>query len=57
MDKVINKLITAVLWLCIGGMIGYAVGAYKMFTMVVKWMVITGHRMDYRGATAYSVMD
>ena len=36
MDNVINKLITAVLWLCIGGMIGYAMGAYKMFTMVMK---------------------
>lgn len=36
MDNVINKLITAVLWLCIGGMIGYAMGVSKIVSMVMK---------------------
>lgn len=35
-DEVIYKLVTAVLWLGIGGMIGYAMGAYKVFTMVME---------------------
>ena len=36
LESVINKVITVVLWLMIGGMIGYAIGAYKMFTMIIK---------------------
>lgn len=35
-DEVIYKIVTAVLWLGIGGMIGYVMGAYKVFAMVMK---------------------
>lgn len=35
-DEVIYKLVTAVLWLGIGGMIGYAMGVYKVFAVVMK---------------------
>ena len=35
-DEVIYKIITAVLWLGIGAMIGYSMGVYKVFTIVMK---------------------
>lgn len=35
-DEVIYKLVTAVLWLGIGGMIGYAMGVSKIVSMVMK---------------------
>lgn len=35
-DKVISKLVTAMLWLGIGGIIGYSIGVYQMFDMVIK---------------------
>ena len=35
-DELISKLVTVILWFGIGGMVGYMMGAYKVFTMVIK---------------------
>lgn len=35
-DEVIYKLVTAVLLLSIGGMVGYMMGVYKIVNMVMK---------------------
>ena len=35
-DELIYKLVTVVIWLGIGGMVGYMMGVYKVFVMVMK---------------------
>lgn len=35
-DEVICKLVTAVLYMAVGGMIGYGLGVAKVFTMVMN---------------------
>ena len=35
-DEVIYKILMAVIWFCIGGITGYAIGVYKVFDMVMK---------------------